>query len=117
MPHPYGYGHKQTRRRWAPKVRSGKVNCWRCRKRIPPGSKWDLGHMPEGGRHPEHIRCNRATLSHARRTQEPPFGDLPDPDSGNDVDRWSRHWYGGGFNPRCPDCRKRGEACPAAEAA
>jgi hypothetical protein len=27
------------------------------------------------------------------------------------VERWSRHWEGSGFNPRCPVCRKRGEVC------
>lgn len=42
------------------------------------------------------------------------FGGLPDPDPGNTVDRWSRHWSGGGFDPRCPDCRERDSACDAA---
>jgi hypothetical protein len=67
--HRHGTGHKKARQRWAPKVRAGKVTCWRCGKPIPLGEKWDLGHVDEDGRergypalHPEHIRCNRATL-------------------------------------------------------
>ena len=33
-----------------------------------------------------------------------PFDGLPDPDPGNTVTRWGRHWYGG-FNPGCRDGR------------
>jgi hypothetical protein len=40
-------------------VEAGGVACWRCRKLIPPGAMWDLGHVPGGGRHPEHVDCNR----------------------------------------------------------
>jgi hypothetical protein len=39
-----------------------------------------------------------------------------DPEPTNGVDRWSRHWAGP-FNPRCPDCRKLGSACDAADKA
>jgi hypothetical protein len=51
---------------WAPRVRSGKVNCARCGTPIYPGEDWDLGHEDGTGRvvagtHPEHARCNRAT--------------------------------------------------------
>jgi hypothetical protein len=31
-----------------------------------------------------------------------------------EVDRWSRHWDGPRYNPRCPDCRERGSACDVA---
>ena len=61
--HIYGTVHKKLRRRWAPKVRQGIVHCWRCGRLIPPGSRWDLGHMENGGRHPEHRSCNRATVT------------------------------------------------------
>jgi hypothetical protein len=70
--HPYGYAHKKVRKRWAPKVRAGKVECWRCGKPIRPGLKWDLGHVDGGGRHPEHVHCNRATVSHLKAELEPP---------------------------------------------
>jgi hypothetical protein len=67
--HRYGTLHKKLRRRWAPKVRVGKVSCWRCGKPIPVGGLWDLGHVEGaaavaefGVRHPEHRRCNRSTL-------------------------------------------------------
>jgi hypothetical protein len=134
-PRRYGVVHKKARRRWAPRVRAGKVDCWRCRKPIAPGAPWDLGHVEGaaavaefGARYPEHRRCNRATLPRmlaeargeaphrAPGSNEPRFGGLPDPTPGNSVERWSRHWSGG-FNPRCPDCRARGSACEKAEAA
>jgi len=59
----YGSMHKRIRRRWAPKVRAGIVHCWRCGRLIPPGSGWDLGHMDNGDRHPEHRSCKRATVT------------------------------------------------------
>ena len=66
--HMYGSVHKAERRRWVPKVRAGLVHCWRCGRLIPPGAKWDLGHLPNGrGRHPEHIPCNRATMTHLKQ--------------------------------------------------
>src|SRR5215204_771101 len=116
----YGYGHKQLRRQWAPKVQAGKVSCWRCGELIPAGAKWDLGHVPGGERHPEHPACNRATVTHLKQKLGQPsqraerFGGLPDPDPGNTVTRWSRHWSGGEFNPRCRDCLERGSACDKA---
>jgi hypothetical protein len=128
---PYGGVHQKERKRWMRLVRAGGVDCWRCGKQIPVGSRWDLGHVDEEGRarglpsrHPEHIRCNRATLprmlAKARggngSRQRPRFADLPDPDPSNSVERWSRHWSGG-FNPRCPRCRELGEACEDAERA
>ena len=116
----YGSRHKRLRKSWAPKVRAGKVNCARCGLLIGPGQPWDLGHDDDDRSlysGPEHRRCNRATLTHAKqdaRGDVDRFGELPDPEPTNTVERWSRHWYGG-FNPRCPDCRRLGSACEAAE--
>jgi hypothetical protein len=129
----YGQHHKRVRKRWALKVRAGGVTCWRCGGAIPAGSAWDLGHVDEAGRaqgfparHPEHVGCNRATLTHAKtagvtltvrqaeRPKGPRFGGLPDPDPANSVSVWSRHWSGP-FNPRCPVCRRLGRACPDAD--
>ena len=50
--------------------------CWRCGDAIYGG--WDLGHVEEGlgvwlgfkglmGRWPEHRRCNRQTMTHAKQ--------------------------------------------------
>ena len=62
----YGWSHRRLRQAWAPRVRSGKVNCARCGTPVYPGEDWDLGHEDGTGRvvagtHPEHARCNRAT--------------------------------------------------------
>ena len=65
--HLYGSVHKKLRKRWAPRVRAGLVHCWRCGRLIPPGAKWDLGHMDQGGRHPEHSSCNRATVTQLKQ--------------------------------------------------
>lgn len=65
----YGSVHKAWRKRWALEVRTGRVPCWRCLRLIPPGAKWDLGHMPGGGRHPEHRYCNRSAGGKARAAQ------------------------------------------------
>ena len=42
--HRYGEAHRKVRKRWAPKVRAGKVKCARCHQPILPGEKWDLDH-------------------------------------------------------------------------
>lgn len=59
----YGTEHKAERRQWEPHVAAGKVKCWRCKQRISPLERWELGHFDDrsgyGG--PEHVRCNRAT--------------------------------------------------------
>ena len=34
-------------------------------------------------------------------------------DPGEPAERWSRHWYGG-FDSRCPECRRTGEPCEVA---
>jgi hypothetical protein len=65
--HRYGTVHQYIRRRFAPKVRAGLIHCWRCGKLIPPGSKFDLGHLPNGDRYPEHVACNRATMTHLKQ--------------------------------------------------
>jgi hypothetical protein len=100
-----------------------------------------------GTRHAEHVRCNRATLPRmlaaARGEASANADPLPQEPSANaephdcreDFDpqrcpecrrrdptpessnlRWGRHWWGG-FNPRCRDCRRLGEACEEAEKA
>jgi hypothetical protein len=129
--HIYGTVHKKERKRWALRVRAGGVCCWRCGDPIPAYARWDLGNVDEDGRrrgfplrHPEHRHSrdcsaggNRATVTHLKQQlseRERRFGGLPDPTPGNSVERWCRHWSGG-FNPRCPDCRARGEACEAAQ--
>lgn len=72
----YGYRHRQVRARLHKVVEAGLATCWRCGKRIEPGSDWDLGHQqrgpdpndPNGQRHagPEHSACNRATYGRER---------------------------------------------------
>src|SRR3954465_11504440 len=89
----YSHGHQQQRKRWAPKVRAGKVNCWRCDRLIPPTATWDLGHMDNGGTAREHVGCNRATVTHLKQALEGEKSQ-PDPTPSNGVARWSRHWSG-----------------------
>src|SRR5215207_8263447 len=66
----YDAHHKALRKRWRPRVAAGTVNCRRCGERIESGEPWDLGHddddrsLPPA---PEHARCNRATLTHAKQ--------------------------------------------------
>ena len=128
----YGAKHKRDRRRWAPKVRAGKVDCARCGKPIVPGTPWDLGHddddrsLPAA---PEHRSCNRAAPArrawaadrgeagaHDCREEFNPKGCAEcrrrDPCPTNTITRWSMHWEAlGVYNPRCPFCRKSGVAC------
>ena len=72
--HIYGWVHQNERKRWVRRVEAGGVVCWRCGKPIPPGSKFDLGHVDEDGRArgfptraAEHRACNRATISILKR--------------------------------------------------
>ena len=61
----YGTDHQRDRRRWAPLVAGGGVDCWHCQEPIDPGEPWDLGHDDRNRSlppRPEHRRCNRATL-------------------------------------------------------
>lgn len=58
----YGWPHQQRRAALAAHVNRGDVVCWRCGKRIRPGTPWDLGHHdthPNIYMGPEHRRCNR----------------------------------------------------------
>lgn len=106
----YGYAHKQARKQWAFRVARGVVHCWRCGGWIPPGAAWDLGHMPRGGRHPEHRRCNRSDGGKQRAAQLYGKTDPGAPDRA-----WSRHWYGG-FNPEaCRECRQLAGPCEMAD--
>jgi hypothetical protein len=75
--HRYGRVHKQIRARFVAQMARGiVVNCWRCGG--PIHGRWDLGHVEEGlgawldfkgelGRWPEHPRCNRQTMLHAKQ--------------------------------------------------
>jgi hypothetical protein len=127
----YGAVHKAERKRFAARMGMGEVfYCWRptCSRPNEPidPRRRDLGHVdPElrrqfGMRWPEHPACNRATLTHAKaanggsaEAKVDRFDGLPDPNPGNTVDRWSRHWSGG-FDPRCPVCRAQRSPCEVA---
>ena len=72
--HVYGAVHQKDRRRWFRRVRAGGVVCWRRGDPIHPLARWDLGHVDEDGRnrgfplrHPEHVSCNRATVTHLKQ--------------------------------------------------
>jgi hypothetical protein len=69
--HLYGKMPRKVRKRWAPKVRAGIVDCARCGKPILPGEKWDLDHDdddPSRRRYlgPSHRSCNRAVVTHLK---------------------------------------------------
>jgi hypothetical protein len=55
--------HQKLRRRWAPAVAAGVVNCARCGQLIRPGQVWDLDHRDDrvGYLGPAHRKCNRST--------------------------------------------------------
>jgi hypothetical protein len=57
----YDRKHEAERKRWAPKVGAGLVDCARCRQPIEPGRPWDLGHTDDRSAWtgPEHSHCNR----------------------------------------------------------
>jgi hypothetical protein len=117
----YGAAHKRLRRQWASRVAAGGVDCARCGQPIVPGSPWDLDHSDDRSSYlgASHRSCNRSVAGALPR-QRPGasdvsrFGGLPDPDPGNMVARWSRHWSGP-FNPRCSDCRRLAGACEVAK--
>jgi hypothetical protein len=74
--HRYRYAHKRLRKRWAPKVRAGKVICARCGEPIGPGELWDLDHDDEDPLQrrylgPSHRRCNRAVVTHLKEALAP----------------------------------------------
>jgi hypothetical protein len=58
----YGARHQAERKRLAPIVARGGVNCARCGDAIVPPEPWDLGHNDERTEWtgPEHRDCNRA---------------------------------------------------------
>jgi hypothetical protein len=72
----YGHTHRSLRKRLEPLVEAGLFNCPKCGKRIEPGALWDLGHQENGGRAPEHRRCNRATVYQRARDRNGEW--LPD---------------------------------------
>lgn len=63
----YDTSHDHLRRRWATRIATGQVRCWRCGDLIDPREPWDLGHKDDrsyGG--PEHAnRCNRSAAGRA----------------------------------------------------
>ena len=62
----YDTRHTALRKRWAPKVATGKVSCWRCGTRLSPLEPWDLGHDDADRtryRGPECLPCNRSTAA------------------------------------------------------
>jgi hypothetical protein len=83
-------------------VEAGSVKCWRCREPIPPGAKWDLGHVEGGGRHPEHAACNRAA---GARTRNDAYVLVPRTEAAR---RRRREPALSGLARRRPTARKRG---------
>ena len=70
----YGYGHRQLRAWWVPRVATGLVKCWRCGVAIRADELWHLGHG-DGNRHvhkgPEHVDCNCRTNARDRHMSDP----------------------------------------------
>jgi hypothetical protein len=123
--HKYGRPHRRVRAKFEALVASGAASCARCGKPIAPGEPWDLDHDDSDRRRylgPSHRACNRAEPFRRLYRQAPGeakvekdrFDGLPDPDPENTVTHWSRHWAGG-FNPRCPECRRLRAPCPDAD--
>jgi hypothetical protein len=87
----YGAAHKRLRETYRRAIEGGKVVlCARCRRRILPGTPFDLGHTDDrsGWTGPEHRMCNQlagarkgAAVSNARLTTHP-----------SAKRRWSRNW-------------------------
>lgn len=64
--------HRALRSQLTLSVEAGVVDCWRCGKRIKPGSAWDLGHDDHDTtvyRGPECHGCNRSTRSRAAKAR------------------------------------------------
>jgi hypothetical protein len=68
----YGPEHQRLRRKWAPLVAAGGVNCARCSKPITPGAPWDLDHSEDRTYYlgVSHQKCNRQTASHRKEARE-----------------------------------------------
>jgi hypothetical protein len=133
----YNRAHKALRARLAREVAAGRAVCWRCGKPILPRSEWHVGH-DDFGQHvgSEHAFCNlsaagkrAAMLARMQRRALSPSRPIPpkpkppvspelwgprDPDPDNSIERWSRHWSGSEYNPRCPACVARDSACDEA---
>lgn len=65
----YDAAHRRLRARWARKVATGTVACWRCGERLNPLEPWDLGHDDNDRsitRGPECLPCNRGTATRWR---------------------------------------------------
>jgi hypothetical protein len=91
----YGHAHRSLRKRLAPLVAAGECVCPKCGKRIERGSLWDLGHQGNGGRAPEHRRCNRNTVQNRARDRNGEWlPDLPErqPSFAFVPSRRSREW-------------------------
>lgn len=71
----YGYGHRQLRAWWAPRVATGLIRCWRCQGSIGRDEQWHLGHV-DGNRNvykgPEHVLCNTRTNAMDRKCDPKP---------------------------------------------
>lgn len=79
----YGPAHRKLRAAWAKRIDGGEsVPCARCRQPIHAGMKWDLGHVDGGSptdhSGPEHSKCNRASMTHARQAAGLPVA-APEP--------------------------------------
>lgn len=83
----YGWRHQKERAKWAPKVNTGTITCWRCiangvphhQALIKPGQPWDLGHVDgtistnqPRWRGPEHTHCNRSAGQRKAATNRAP---------------------------------------------
>jgi hypothetical protein len=127
----YGRPHRRVRAKYERLVLAGRAHCARCGRPIDPSEPWDLDHDDEDPRvylGPSHRACNRAepfrrlwaqangATNGTGNKRRDLFDGLPDPDPANTATHWSCHWYGG-FNPRCPDCRRLRKPCLVAERA
>jgi hypothetical protein len=86
----YGVAHKTMRKRLAPVVARGTVECVRCGELIEPGSKWELDHRDDGHGWlgPSHQSCN-ARAGWEKMVGANGNGALREETPG----RWSRRWY------------------------
>lgn len=77
----YGKDFQSERKRWARRVATGGVHCWRCGTRIEAGAPFDLGHNDDRTKiiGPEHPTCNRSAAGRAAHpklndeNETPPF--------------------------------------------